>query len=228
MKKILTAALLASVAISSVMTSSAFAADLPTRKAAPQPAYVPPPLFTWTGFYVGVNGGYGFASARDNNLGLMGDPNGGLVGGTVGYNYQFGQFVVGYEGDLDFADLSKTKNFADGSTDKARLSSFLTERARVGYAMDRTLLFVTGGYAGGEVHQSFNDVTNGLNFGDQSGWKNGYVVGGGVEYAITNNITAKAEYLFSQLGSSHYFAGPDYTKAGLDVSTIRVGVNYKF
>ncbi len=99
MKKVLLAALMAGVA------SSAMAADLPTRKAPPAPqVYAAPPVFSWTGFYVGVNGGWGGGSSG----GDFGSPTGGLVGGTVGYNYQVGQFVAGLEGDWDWADLNKS------------------------------------------------------------------------------------------------------------------------
>ena len=98
MKKVLLAALMAGVA------SSAMAADLPTRKAPPAPqVYSSPLVFSWTGFYVGVNGGWGGGT----NGGAFGSPTGGLVGGTVGYNYQVGQFVGGLEGDWDWADLNK-------------------------------------------------------------------------------------------------------------------------
>ena len=98
MKKVLLAALMAGAA------SSAMAADLPTRKAPPAPqVYAAPPVFSWTGFYVGVNGGWGGGSSG----GDFGSPTGGLVGGTVGYNYQVGQFVAGLEGDWDWADLNK-------------------------------------------------------------------------------------------------------------------------
>src|SRR6201999_3405809 len=98
MKKILLAALMAGVA------TSAFAADLPTRKAPPAPApiYVAP-AFTWTGFYLGVNGGYGVG----NDGKSFGNVDGGMVGGTAGYNYQLGQIVLGVEGDWDWADLTK-------------------------------------------------------------------------------------------------------------------------
>ena len=229
MKKILTAALLASVA------TSAFAADLPTRKG-PPPApvsYAPPP-FSWTGFYVGVNGGFGTSDVRGNAFlgggSAFGSPNGGLVGGTVGYNYQIGQFVLGAEASLDWADLSKSRTFADGSTDNLKVDSLGNVLARAGWAWDRTLFYVAGGYAGGDVHAgAFNDTVTGLSYSGNSAWQSGYAVGGGIEYAITNNISVKGEYLFSQLDGKTYYAGsPDAVKAGLDINTFKLGVNYKF
>ncbi len=208
MKKFLLAALLAGVA------TSALASDLPTRKAPPAPAVYAPPTFTWTGFYVGVNGGYGIGSGTSSNFGT---PSGGLVGGTAGYNYQIGQFVVGVEGDLDWADMTKSGTNAIGAY-KTDIDSLATARARAGFAVDRALLFVTGGYAGAETN------TNIAGFGSQSDWRNGGVIGAGLEYAFTNNLSAKAEYLYAPLENKSY----DGLKSDTDLSLIRAGLNYKF
>ena len=98
MRRILLSVLMAGVA------SSALAADLPTTKGPPPaPYFQPPPAFNWTGFYIGVNGGWGFTDTHNDSFGN--NINGGLVGGTVGYNYQMGQFVIGYEGDVDWSDI---------------------------------------------------------------------------------------------------------------------------
>ncbi len=228
MKKILTAALLASVA------TSAFAADLPSRKAPPPaPVYYAPP-FSWTGFYVGINGGGGFTDVRGNQFigggSVFGSPSGGIVGGQIGYNYQINQLVLGVEGQLDWADLNRSRTFADGSSDKLNVNTLGNVLARVGYAYDRTLFYVAAGYAGGDVHAgAFNDTFTGLSYGGSSGWQSGYAVGAGVEYAVTNNISVKGEYLFSQLeGKTYYGGSPDVVKAGLDINTFKLGVNYKF
>jgi outer membrane immunogenic protein len=208
MKKFLLAALLAGVA------TSAFAADLPTHKMAPTPvpAYVPP-AFTWTGFYIGVNGGYGFGSSG----GDFGNPSGGLVGGTAGYNYQIGQFVLGVEGDWDWADITKSGVNAVGPY-STKIDDIATVRARAGFAIDRALFYVTGGYAGADTQLSING------FGSQSEWRSGGVIGGGLEYAFTNNISAKAEYLFAPLQSQSF----DGAKSDVDLSLVRAGLNYKF
>ena len=87
---------------------------------------------------------------------------------------------------------------------------------------------MTGGYAGIETKGSFNDTVN-LISGSQSTWRNGGVIGGGVEYAFTNNITAKAEYLYVPLSDATYFAGtPDAERNSLGINVIRAGLNYKF
>jgi outer membrane immunogenic protein len=225
MYKVLTAA-----AALAFVASSALAADLPTMKAPPAPAFIPPPLFTWTGFYVGLNGGGAWGSMRGASNGLLADPNGGMIGGTVGYNYQISQFVVGYEGDVDLVGgnwLSGKHTNAAGAISTVRVDDGLvTERLRVGYSFDRALVFLTGGYAGADVDAAVVDPIRGALASEN--WSNGYVLGGGLEYAFTNNISAKAEYLFAGFGSHHYFSGADATNGSLDLSMFRVGVNYRF
>ena len=212
MKKVLLAALMAGVA------SSAMAADLPTRKAPPAPqVYSAPPVFSWTGFYVGVNGGWGGGTGGKD----FGNVSGGLVGGTVGYNYQIGQFVVGLEGDWDWADLTKNGTNNIGYY-KNKADDLVTVRARAGYAIDRALLYVTGGYAGVDDKISLPGSYS------SSEWRNGGVIGAGLEYAFTNNISAKAEYLYAPVGSKSYWDGSNYGKSDLNLSLVRVGLNYKF
>jgi outer membrane immunogenic protein len=220
MKRLIVAALMAGVA------SGAMAADLPSHKSpyAPAPMYVQP-AFTWTGFYVGINGGYGFGGIGDTNFG---NPSGGLVGGTVGYNYQMGQFVVGGEADLDWADLSAKNTFTNFAYNNYHVNAITTERLRLGYAVDRALFYVTGGYAGVSTHASITDNFNGV-YASQDSWRSGGVVGGGIEYAFTNNITAKAEFLWAPLQDVTYWAGtPDAETNHLSVSLARVGLTFKF
>ena len=214
MKKVLLAALMAGVA------SSAMAADLPTHKAPPAPApYYAPPIFSWTGFYVGVNGGWGGGSSG----GDFGSPSGGLVGGTVGYNYQIGQFVAGLEGDWDWADLNKNGANVLGPYGN-KIDDMVTARARAGVALGRALLYVTGGYAGVDVKTSLPYYSY-----SSTDWRSGAAIGAGLEYAFTNNISVKAEYLYTPFVDQTYFAGtPDAENNKLAVSLFRVGINYKF
>jgi len=217
MTRHLIGALLAGVA------TSAVAADLPTYNAAPAPAvYVPPP-FSWTGVYFGVNGGYGWASTNSNSFG---NPSGGFVGGAVGANYQMGQFVFGAEGDWDWANLANTQTNLLVSN-HMDINQILTARARAGVAFDRALIFVTGGYAGVETNASFA-VFNGFG-GSQNSWVSGGAIGAGVEYAFTNNITAKVEYLYLPLSSTTTFGSTVWSeRAPVDVNLLRAGLNYKF
>jgi outer membrane immunogenic protein len=211
MKKILLAALLAGVA------SSALAADLPTHKAAPAPApYYAPPIFSWTGLYIGANGGWAGGSGGGN----FGSPTGGLAGGTIGYNYQVGQFVAGLESDLDWADLhSSGVNLLGAYND--RVDSLVTARARAGIALDHALIFATAGYAGVEDRLSMPGFSS-------TDWRNGGAIGGGIEYAFTNNISAKAEYIYTPLTSKSYTVGGVTGRSDLNLSLVRAGLNYKF
>ena len=218
MNKYVLAALMAGV------SASAFAADLPTRKAPPAPPIVYAPAFTWTGFYVGLNGGWGWGSLSSSNFSA---PTGGVLGGQVGYNYQIGQFVIGGEADLDGTFFSHSSNYL-GGTNKFSTGALTTERVRLGIGLDRTLLFLTGGYAGLQTTGKFTDgFTNIVT--TQDVWRNGGAIGAGIEYAFTNNITAKAEYLYLPFSGATYFQNTPITeKNTLDVSLFRVGVNYKF
>jgi outer membrane immunogenic protein len=240
------ASLLGAAALATV-SASAMAADLPTSKGAPVAPAVYAPAFTWTGFYLGVNAGVGWANGRDiyvttpngavTSLNTGNGSNSGFVGGgQAGYNFQTGAFVFGVEADIQYADLSKKVNWGpytwwgNGST-----SQYVgTVRARVGYAIDRTLIFLTGGLAYG-----------GLNSGGAFGGNNntGWTLGGGVEDAFTNNWTAKIEYDYIQLDtgskSGSYYSNVAigaqpagyYTatsKGNGSANLVRVGVNYKF
>ena len=207
MKKIL----LSSVALLGLATG-AVAADLPSRRA-PAPIIAAAPLFTWTGFYVGVNAGYGWSNNDFDAVDLADeDDDGGFVGGAqVGYNYQIGSFVVGLEGDIQYADFGADGTFdfdGDGVFDDDFDSSdwFGTVRARAGVAFDRALIYATGGFA-------FAD--------DATGW----TVGGGVEYAFTNNLSAKIEGLYVNLDNDDDFPGFD---GETDFGVVRAGLNFRF
>ena len=136
------------------LTGAAAAADLYRPAPAPYykaPAYVP--AYTWSGFYLGVNGGGGWGrSAWDSTDGF--DTSGGLVGGTIGYNYQIGQAVVGIEGDIDWADINGTTTAGPFCHSAARPAThwLSTVRGRLGYAADRFMPYITGGAAFGDIH----------------------------------------------------------------------------
>jgi outer membrane immunogenic protein len=182
----------------------------------------------------------------------------GIVGGQWGYNYQIQQYVLGFETDLDWVGGEKTATFTSlpngvvtlNATQTAGLEALGTVRARLGYAIDRNLFFVTGGLAYGEVKASTmaTAVTNpalmlppgtDIVSGSASGWRVGYTVGGGYEYAFTNNLTGKIEYLFYNLGTANYSVAPanSFTAAEelfinasqkFDGNVLRVGLNWKY
>jgi outer membrane immunogenic protein len=255
---------------------SAQAADLPTRKEAPAPVFVPPP-FTWTGFYVGLNAGgiWGQGNLQTTlyNPGFLplttywpggslgGGQSGFLGGAQAGYNWQSGAFVLGLETDLDWTSMNRNSSFV-GANFLDPLGSgrndFLTEngsrkldwigttRARVGFVAtpdNRLMFYGTGGFAygGASSHLNVFDSFNGWDwYGNHNNTRTGWTLGAGVEYAITNNITIKGEYLYYNLGSSHtavienpaaslIFPNTVATaKVNFDGSILRAGVNYKF
>ena len=195
--------------------TAAVAADLPRRATAPTPYVASVPVFTWTGFYAGVNAGYGWGSQKGTADAAYGSLSGAQVGGTAGYNYQMGQIVLGMEGDWDWSNAKNTNGAYI-----SKQTSIATARGRIGYAVDRVLLFTTGGYAGGNVERTFGATST-------SDWHNGYALGGGMEYAITNKVSAKAEYLYTDV-SSKTDAASLPSRAGLTQNTVRMGVNYRF
>jgi len=195
------------------LSSVAMAADLPRRATAAAPYVAPVPVFTWTGFYAGVNAGYGWGTQKGAADATYGSLDGAQVGGTAGYNYQMGQIVLGMEGDMDWSNAKNTNGAYI-----SKQTSIGTVRGRVGYSVDRVLLFTTGGYAGGAVERS-NGVAS------ASDWHHGYALGGGMEYAVTNNVSAKAEYLYTDLASK---TDTGLSRAGMTQNTVRMGVNYRF
>jgi outer membrane immunogenic protein len=229
--------LFAGVAIAALAAAqTASAADLPRRGAAapPAPAYVSAaPIFSWAGVYAGLNAGYGFGSFRGAPSNLFGKANGALVGGTLGYNYQAGQVVFGVEGDYGF-DGAKNTNLLPGrgigvgtASATGKISDMLTARGRIGYSVERALLFATGGYAGATIKGTVVDPTLGATYSSSS-WRNGYALGAGIEYAFTQNVSAKAEYLYTDFGKKSVFTAPWATNVGAHQSLVRGGVNYHF
>jgi outer membrane immunogenic protein len=210
--------LLAATALVTAGISAAAAADLPSR-AAPAPIIAAAPIFTWTGFYVGVNAGYGWSDDDFDAVDFADDEDdGGFVGGAqVGYNWQFGSFVVGAEADIQYADFGREGvfNFVDEDGDIfdgefERSDWFGTVRARAGVAFGQALIYATGGFA----------------FADDA---NGWTVGGGLEYAFTNNLSAKIEGLYVSLDADNDF---DFDIDGfdndVDFGVVRAGLNYRF
>lgn len=212
------------------MPLAAQAADLPQPYAPSYkaPAYVAPaPVFSWSGFYLGINGGYMWGSSDwSGGAGSFSvDPKGWLVGGTAGYNLQTGNWVWGIEGDIDYANLKGTNtDVCGGCTIKDTWLG--TVRGRIGYAgWSGWMPYFTGGGAFGNVYVS----TPG---GSVSRTKSGYTVGAGVEYAFLSNWSAKLEYLYVDLGTAtcNYAtcAIPSDASVDFTANIVRVGLNYRF
>jgi outer membrane immunogenic protein len=225
MKKLLGLALAGALSVAAL---PAVAADYPVK--AP-----PPPIWTWSGFYVGVNAGAGWDHTRFDAftpagvfLSTTGDiqGSGGVLGGTLGWNWQApgSPWVLGIEGDFDWTNLRTT---ALCLTCYTRVNWLATIRGRVGHANGPLLFYLTGGvaFAGERNFQPTNfDFTDTV-----TGW----AAGGGLEGALGGNWSLKAEYIYAAFGPSSRaplaFSPPNVTEAHyLRIHVLRAGVNYKF
>src|ERR1700687_4127716 len=230
MKRIVVAGLL-----SVVSAGQALASDLPPPRLAPPPrapaAYIPPvPLFSWSGLYFGINGGWGFGHS-DWNISAFGfdtgnfNINGGLVGATLGVNWQVNAWVFGIEGDFDGSWIDGKSSVSPGCNVvncETKDKWLATLRGRVGYAADRVLFYATGGGA-------FGDVLANTTSNWQRANKGRWTAGGGIEAAFTNNLTARVEYLFVDLQNSTFTPVPAVpVTVKFNANLIRVGLDYKF
>jgi len=260
----LQSALLAAVAVIG-FASLASAADMPVKGPVAAPV-----AYNWTGFYVGGN--VGWVSQRDSGDSTFNDPGPGVfttqsnsvtgssaIGGLqAGYNWQINRWVLGIEGDWDWANpkTSFCRNTdrdgpACSDTDLGFLTLnsktvwLATLRGRVGYTWDRFLVYGTGGVAWGKVDSSINAncLVAGCGFsstvqnttGSFSNTKAGWVAGAGIEAMLTANWTARVEYLHVDLGTISNtlnlpLSAPQSVNWSHKVTEdiVRVGANYKF
>ncbi len=182
----------------------------------------------WSGVYLGVHAGgawgdvdYGRGSAAgpgpDNDF----DISGFLGGGLIGVNFQNGQWVYGLEGDVSGGTLDGNRGFV-GDFD---IEAIGTIRGRAGYAMDQYLLFVTAGvgFAGGDSTEPTS--------GQDSNTHVGFVIGAGLEWAVTEQISFRGEYQFGTYGSEKYrfpLAVPHFHKVDFDTHVVRAALIWNF
>lgn len=231
-----------------MLAGPAAAADMP--QAMPS-APVAQTVFSWTGVYIGANGGYGQAAGSGTFTGLSGPLaglvatsstsglSGALAGGQVGANWQTGALVLGAEGDYQWANIARTDTFGCGFactiSEKTALNGFGTIRGRVGAAFDRVLVYGTAGgawiTASDQASITVGALTGQLGKITMTGW--GWTAGGGAEVAIDRNWSVKGEYLY--LSTSKLSGTGAITALGtvrLDVNAHahigRFGVNYRF
>src|SRR5580704_2433408 len=224
---------------------AANAADLPPAPRAPVP-YMPVavPVFSWTGFYIGgnVGGGWSRGNVVDSAFGVNfnnGNSTSFLGGGQVGGNYQIGAFVIGAEADFDW--FANNNNSGNGTTVPAgifRASANdrweTTLAARFGYAWDHALFYgkAGGGWVGAGNFAVTNVGTGASVAFSNSNTNTGWLVGAGVEYAFTQNWTAKLEYDYLALNNASFTVTlpgtpivDTFTNGGRNVQTLTVGVN---
>ena len=210
------------------VTTLAWGADLAPP---PMPAY-----YNWTGLYIGLNAGYASAAVSEAPSDGSGSGRttipGGIGGAQIGYNYQIGGVVLGFEADFDgsMATKSITAGSVSGTTQIPWIGTF---RGRVGYAFDRCLLYAT---AGGAATQLLSNVNVGaLGSAGTAETSGAWTVGGGIEAAIADNLSARVEYLYLDTGNITVAQvggappPPVVTVTGrLQENLVRAGLNYRF
>jgi outer membrane immunogenic protein len=220
-------------------SAPALAADL-RRPPPPAPAVAPVPFFNWTGFYIGVQGGFGWGELErtlvTTGATLRHDTDGGLLGGTVGYNWQAGAWVFGFEADYAWADIGRRIHDCFGIIDlvcKSGLDTFGTARLRIGGAWGPTMIYATGGLAFGDHFVGVFDNLTGLS-AERSEFAVGWTVGGGIEWGFAPGWSLKAEALYFDLDVDRLHTaglgvlepvGIDHRHDGV---IIRGGINYRF
>ncbi len=193
-----------------IATVSAQAADLPRGQYRP---YAPPPVvvaYSWMGPYVGANLGYQWGETTNNPT----EPSGIAGGLQAGYNFQTGQFVFGGEADIQLSGAEDT--FAPW---KFSNPWFGTVRARAGVALNNILFYATGGLAYGNLRGEIGGLS-------ENRTALGWTAGVGMEVGLTQNWSAKVEYLYIDLAERDYTVTG--TDNGLNSNLLRFGVNYRF
>ncbi len=223
-------ALLLASTVALLAASGAKAADDIVDEPAP---VIAAPTFTWNGAYIGGQIGYGWGKS-----GFSGDiatfdsvkPDGFLGGLYAGYNFDLGNNVVlGVDGDITYNDVSKGVDVYDGDLavgsfdNKLRWSGAV--RARAGYAFDRFLPYIAGGVAFGSVKN--NGDIYGVGF-SESKTLTGWTVGGGFDYAATDNVILRLEYRYTDYGDKSFDFNGLRVKNDFKTNEVRLGVAYKF
>ena len=231
--------LLTSTALTTSMafiSGAAMAADMPVKA----PVVAQP--FSWSGCYVGGNVGGAWADIDQSVSfpGVIVIPSSGrsssvIAGAQAGCNWQFTpSWVFGVEGDFNWLNLKRSHEFSTAvsgedtvGSQTTKLRWLTTVRGRLGYAWDRSMLYVTGGLAGGDVKSSLSVARGGVFAGSTSDTRWGWTLGAGYEYAFTRTISGKLEYLHFDLGNVTVASSPWDANAKVSGDLVRVGINVK-
>ena len=229
---------LSGAALLTLVSGSAMAADLSRPPAAPVFTKAPPlaPPFSWTGCYIGGNGGGVWVRKEWSEVGTglsdgSVDFSGGVYGGQVGCNYQFSTWVVGIQGDWDGSNSSGSFNSVlfPGEVEKSKVKSLASVTGRVGYAWDRFMLYAKGG---GAWEKDDYTSTLGAFVSTASDTRTGWTAGGGGEYAFTDWLTGFVEYDFYDFGTNtENFTGSNgnfSVRIKETKSVAKAGLNIKF
>ncbi|MBR0839586.1 porin family protein [Bradyrhizobium liaoningense] len=231
MKKNLLLAAVSLVALSAA--APALAADLAARPYTKAPAMVAA-IYDWSGFYIGINGGGGFAHSTWDVVGGARegshDATGGTVGGQIGYRWQSGQWVFGVEGQGNWADFTGDNLSAVFATrNRSKIDAFGLITGQVGYAWNNVLIYVKGGAAVVDAKYEVQNLAGGvLASNTQTRW--GGTVGAGLEYGFAQNWSVGVEYnhIFLSDKDVTFALVPSTDRIRQDVDMGLVRLNYKF
>ena len=227
---------LLSILLSTAAVSGATAADLDFD----YPPVIDMPVateFDWSGFYAGIYAGYGAGRATSTNVANASvenvDARGALLGGTIGANAQFDNFVVGLEGDLAWSDVNGSQACANspGFDCLGRVNWVGSGKLRGGVAFDRVLVFGTAGLAVGGLTASTSPAPGGAT-GTFSSTVWGWTAGAGAEFAVTDAVSIKAEYAYYDFATVqapiNTIANTGATDIKAHAHVAKLGVNYRF
>lgn len=227
----------------SAVSAAASAADIPARATSYAPV---PTAYNWTGFYIGANAGYSWTNAHHDRSPVGGGPvdtealtlrgvEGGIQGG---YLFQTGPVVLGIEADFDWSGGRTNPTYTCPASSCVAVTTYNytskniyggTLRGRVGYAFDRWLPYVTGGYAYGQSKSDGTATVLGVAFPFSSTHNtNGWTIGAGVENAFADSWSLRLEYLYTHVNDDTSAAAGVTTVASANSNTLRIGVNYHF
>ncbi|MBX2805880.1 MAG: porin family protein [Hyphomicrobiales bacterium] len=201
------------------------------------PIIVPSNFYSWTGFFLSGNLGYGWANANtDNRPGSGGfddkangfnlDPGGWLGGVSGGHNWHMDTFVFGLEGDLGYIGAND-RNSNGAAFAEAEYGWYGALTARAGFAQDRFMFYAKGGLALADIKNTAGAIGAPLDYSKNRDIHAGWALGGGAEYAFNPNMTMKIEYLYMDFADeTSSNAEGDLFKHDNDIHTIKVGVSY--
>ena len=230
--------ILGAVAVLALSSTTALAADMPLK------AVAPVVIYDWTGFYLGIAGGGSLGGSNHVDpagVNLTADGfnvKGGLIGGTLGYNWQMSNLVLGFEGDLSWVgeygshDDNGVSLVADPTAQSFTKENWLgTARVRAGYAMNNVLLYGTGGYAAAGVEAGIKNNLSGAFITSATSTRSGWTAGAGLEWGFAPGWSAKFEWLymkFEDKGFNTALGDGSRSAVTLDDNVARFGINYRF
>ena len=221
------------------------AADLPVQHYKAPPAPVLPPIYDWSGFYIGANGGWGESRNCWGAVPLTGvtisdgcaSRSGGLFGGQLGYRWQSSQFVFGLEAQGDWANLSGSHVSLINPlfTTGVKVDAVGLFTGQIGYAWNASLFYLKGGIATTDNRFDVTTIATGVNAASASSERWGGTIGIGWEYGFAPNWSAGIEYdhlFMGDANNSFSVANPllagALNRISQDVDMVTVRINYRF